>query len=466
MGLALEGAGTAADSRAADGRAADGRAADSGAGDGRAGAADDRPVTREEFDRVLKELDSLKKEGLSAGAGARAGAVDDARDRKGAVTSDRLPPGKGGVYDKPFLRGAGPRAYLGGYFDVEYRDAENADHEFRFHRFVPLIYADLHERVRFASEIEIEDGSDVGVEFATLDLLLVQPANFRGGVILDPLGKFNLIHDSPLNDLTDRPLVNQFVIPTTLREIGVGLFGTVTPDSFSWEVKYEAYLTSGFKGLSDDMALDPAISRGSGLRGARPHEDALGTRSFGDNNNELAGVGRLSVSPVLGSELGVSAHHGTYDEAGRNDLTIAAVDGLYTLRQFEVGDLPVGPIEILAEGAYASIERNSFARSEGVPDDMWGYYAQINYHFLPEYFLPRGARLTTSIFPDSTFTLVGRWDYVDLDGSRRERITVGLNFRPIESTVFKLDYQFNHGAGKAPASADDDAFLISLASYF
>ena len=69
MGLVLEGAGTAADSRAADGRAADGRAADSGAGDGRAGAADGRPVTREEFDRVLKELDSLIRKESSPDAG-------------------------------------------------------------------------------------------------------------------------------------------------------------------------------------------------------------------------------------------------------------------------------------------------------------------------------------------------------------------------------------------------------------
>ena len=125
----------------------------------------------------------------------------------------------GGISGRPALHGLANRTYVGGYFDVEFRNAQGQDHEFRFHRFVPFFYADLHERIRFAAEVEIEDGSDVAIEFAYLDLLISDEVNFRGGVILDPLGWFNLYHDSPINNFTDRPLVNQFVIPTTLREI-------------------------------------------------------------------------------------------------------------------------------------------------------------------------------------------------------------------------------------------------------
>ena len=51
-------------------------------------------------------------------------------------------------------------------------------------------------------------------------------------------------------------------------------------------------------------------------------------------------------------------------------------------------------------------------------------------------------------------------------GGRQRRTTVGLNYRPIEATVFKFDYQFNRGSGPAPATADDNAFLFSIASYF
>jgi hypothetical protein len=251
------------------------------------------------------------------------------------------------------------------------------------------------------------------------------------------------------------------VIPTTLREVGAGFFGSLTQPEDPWEVKYEAYLASGFKGL--DNGGMATITSTSGLRRARPHGDALGTREFSDINNQFAAVGRLSVSPFIGSEFGASAHSGAYDERGDNLLTTTAVDGLVTVPQFEIGQFPVGPIEILGEGAYAFVERDRFARASGVADDLWGYYAQVNYHFMPPWLV---ANLPLLFSQQSTFTLVGRWGHVDLDGNRRRRVTVGLNFRPVESTVIKLDYQFNQGTGSAPESADDDAFLVSIASYF
>ncbi|MBI4600861.1 MAG: hypothetical protein HY721_02770 [Planctomycetes bacterium] len=420
-----------------------------------AAAEDERPVTREEFEKLQRELEGMKRQGLAAGASEAPGAA-------------AAPGGFGALYEtRPALNAVIPRTYIGGYFDVELMDAENARHDFRFHRFVPFFAADIHERVKFASELEIEDGGEeVLVEFAYVDLVLFREASVRGGVLLDPLGRFNLLHDSPINDLTDRPLVDQFVIPTTFREVGAGLFGTLTREDWEWEVKYEAYVTSGFKGLSDDPGAGAQITRSSGVRGARATSTAFGTRSFGDNNNSFAGVGRVSVSPFLGTEVGASAHHGAYDEDGDNDLTIAAVDALYTPPPVKAGDAYFGRFEVLGEGAYAFVERNGFAKAQGVADDLWGYYGQVNYHFLPEYFLPEGTKLTTALFPQSTFTLVGRWDQVDLDGNRRQRWTVGLNFRPVESTVVKLDYQFNRGTGKASDSADDDALLVSLASYF
>lgn len=419
---------------------------------------DEAPVTRAEYDRVLEELGQLR---LEFDAAKQGGQVNGDSGSSIEAEQSRLGGYRGGLYDKPFLGPGVRRAYLGGYFDVEYRDPENARHEFRFHRLIPFIYADVHERIRFATEIEIEDGSDVAVEFAFLDFLVFSQANFRGGVILDPLGKFNLIHDSPINDLTDRPLVSRFVTPTTLREVGVGLFGTLTPPDSGWEVAYEAYLVSGFKGLDRDGNV--TITSASGIRGARPHSTALGTSRFDDNNNKFAGVGRLSVSPFLGSEFGISGHSGAYDERGNNNLTTGALDGIVTIPEFRVSEVPVGPIEVIGEGAINFVERDSFARASGVADDMWGYYLQSNYHFMPDWLIRNAGAI---FFPGSTFTAVYRWDQIDLDGNKQRRSTVGMNYRPIESMVFKCDYQFNQGKGSAPDSSDNDAVVLSLTSYF
>ena len=78
----------------------------------------------------------------------------------------------------------------------------------------------------------------------------------------------------------------------------------------------------------------------------------------------------------------------------------------------------------------------------------------------------KNENLGAIFMPGSVLTFVTRFGAVDLDGARRRRLTLGLNFRPIESAAFKLDYQFNRGTGAAPRSAEDDAFLVSITSYF
>ena len=83
--------------------------------------------------------------------------------------------------------------------------------------------------------------NEVSLEFAHIDYLVNEPFNIRAGILLLPLGKFNLLHDSPLNDLTDRPLVSQFVIPSTMSETGAGFYGTFYPGRTS-KLDYEFYV--------------------------------------------------------------------------------------------------------------------------------------------------------------------------------------------------------------------------------
>ena len=97
---------------------------------------------------------------------------------------------------------------------------------------------------------------------------------------------------------------------------------------------------------------------------------------------------------------------------------------------------------------------------------MDGYYVQGNYHFLPR-FLRRWA---PSYFTEaSTFTAVVRWDQINTNSefsdTKRERLTFGLNFRPVEDTVFKVDYQFNFEDGKKNFIRND-GLVLSVATYF
>ena len=167
----------------------------------------------EELERIIKSGEGPSSDGLGASLPDRA-----AQSKRDA----------GEVYSKSFLERFGRNVYVGGYVDFEYVRTEGADSDsFDQHRFVPFIYADVSDHIKIATELEIEHGSEVGVEFAHVDYLAADWLNFRGGIILDPLGHFNLVHDAPYQDLTLRPLVNTVIIPAVLREPGFGIFGTI-----------------------------------------------------------------------------------------------------------------------------------------------------------------------------------------------------------------------------------------------
>lgn len=378
------------------------------------------------------------------------------------LTEKKLAPTFGGVYTKPFLRRFGRNTYLGGYMDFEYRATENeADPQgFTQKRFIPFIYSDVSDRVKLAAEIEFEFGGvgggrngEVILEFATMDFLLTDWINWRGGYVLTPLGKLNLVHDSPLQDLTDRPLVNQLIIPTTLTDLGMGFFGTLYPSELS-KLDYEIYVTNGvFRGLDADG--EARIGEVNGLRNTRGG-------FANDNYNESPGVvGRVAFSPFIGLEFGGSAYTSRYDENNENQLTIPALDFTYQR----------GPFEFLGEGAYAFIDTNQFAEDAGITDDMWGYYLEARYHFMPSVLRNWSPKIFTE---NSTFTGVLRWDQVQTAGRDddfervhwlRNRITPGLNYRYTEDTVFKLDYQINMEEKDMP-DISNNAFLFSVTTYF
>lgn len=301
----------------------------------------------------------------------------------------------------------------------------------------------------------------------------------RGGIILIPLGKFNLLHDGPLNDLTDRPLVSQLVIPTTMSETGAGLYGTFYPGR-TGKLDYEVYVTTGPCGYQNTG--EPRVTEFDGTKNSRQRkclsDDGL------DINNGKAVSGRLAFSPMLGIEVAGSGYYGNQSPSSYNPLSIFAID--WTLQK--------GPFEFIGEAAWAYARNNTRAipgnTFNGIspgslltgigtlnplgtpPERMQGFYIQGNYHFMPSFL----AKLSPKRFGEgSTFTAVVRYDRVNLNLDNKaenagelEQISFGLNYRPVEDAVLKMSYQylpksFNPNDGQR---IHDSAFVISAATYF
>ena len=386
---------------------------------------------------AAQQPDSTRRDTTRRGADSAAG------------RSTERPFVRGGVYDKPHQVRLFGRTTIGGYAEAHARyervDGLQDEAGFEAKRFNLFASARVSDFVRFAAELEFEDGaSEILLEFAAIDLRIHPALTLRGGMLLSPLGKFNLSHDSPLNEFTDRPLVATELLGVALSEPGFGALGQFGIGR-TGRLTYELYATNGFH---DGLII--ASEDGTRI--------PLGRRNFEDNNGSPAFVGRLAWSPKVGYELGVSAHHGAYNtfmlEGARLDrrrnLTISVVDAEAT----------VLGVVLNAEAAQAALD---------VPEGLRGIYASRQRGLYVEGVrdLARGFVPT---MPQSALAVKARFDYVDFNsdmiGTSIAQLTVGLNFRPTQDSVLKLDFVRGRGRDEFNTLGEHAFVLVSLATYF
>jgi len=356
---------------------------------------------------------------------------------------------RGGTFDKPYLANLMGRTAIGGYAEAHARwvqvDGLTDEATFEAKRFNLFASSRVSDFVRIAAELEFEDGAqEIVLEYAAIDLLLHPRFTVRAGMILSPLGRFNLAHDSPKNEFTDRPLVSTDLLGATLSEPGFGALGLI-PLPFDGRMTFEGYLTNGF-----NDGLITASEAGTRI--------AFGRRNLEDNNGSPAVVGRVAFSQGLDHEIGFSMHHGAYnvfDVEGtpidqRRNLTISAIDA----------ESRILGVRLSGEAALASID---------IPPGLDGIYANRQNGFYVEAVRPflHGWLRT---MPRSELAAKLRWDFVDYDARRRgqtaAQLTAGLNFRPTAESVLKLDYVRGRGRDEFNNLAHFAFVLFSIATYF
>jgi len=372
------------------------------------------------------------------------------------------------------LSGAGnllrtDRVTLGGYGDFQFRTPalnERADgggtSTFQSTRFVLGLAAVLSQKqnITFNSEIEYELGtSEIDVEQAFVSWRSRPEFDFRAGIIVPPIGRFNTYHDSNLNIATLRPLINQFIVPTAYRDAGVGARGVFRLPN-QWRLFYEADVVNGFQAFNADGEATP-FSRLLGQSSAAEP----GMIAFQASRNSKAVAGRVGISPLLGLEFGVSTYAGTFtnQDDPKKSATIVFFDASYQrgpfvlngeygrsnivgagiLRQSPAPPVvnPNDPLTIAALGDYV-------AQTSPGQD---GFYVETGYKFFSGPFKNREKFDEGSYFMPILRVESVRRDRTLSDFYLNEsRATVGLNMAPSSNIIFKLNYVFNHTFGKVP----------------
>lgn len=366
------------------------------------------------------------------------------------------------VFSRPSLSFEKVPVALGGYLEANtmHRIEEGITDglSFQARRLTIFMAASISERIKFLTEIEFEDGGkEIAIEFAALDVAFHPMFNFRGGIVMNPIGAFNENHDGPKWEFVERPDVAVNMLAATQSNAGFGVYGKTY--SGNWIFGYEAYLTNGFNSKiisnEEDKTYLPAYKDGDNLF----EENFSGKAMFS---------GKLAIKNRKIGELGLSYMGGAYNKFEEDGLSVEdkarvnvfAIDWNTTIQTTNT--------YIVGEAAFVKVE---------TPESYTPQYGNKQHGFFIDVVQ---AVYKNKIFEweDATFNLAARFDYVDWNvgkfketdtniGDQLLAVTPGISFRPTPKTVFRINYRyqwqkdiFNNPAERAAT------WYMGFSSYF
>ena len=338
------------------------------------------------------------------------------------------------------------RLLIGGYGEVHYNQAFSNEVRYNgkldVHRLVLLFGYRFSRRLQFISEIEYEHVNEVFVEQAFLQYKVNSFLNIRGGLLLVPMGIVNEYHEPTAFNGVERPLIDKYIVPTTWREIGMGVTGNIFPAS----LRYEAYIINGLNSFDNGKILN-----GRGLRTGR-QKGALSQLSF------LNFSARVSYYGIRGLNVGLSGYFGKTQSS--------LFDGLIKSEPLAVAQADSSVVGVMMWGAdvrysmkgwqlrgqlyytqlYNTLQYNYFDTGGGLPGDlgrsMAGFYLEAGYNVF-RLFDELKSELVPFLRYSAFNTQYSVTQGISQDPAYQKRvITAGLTWKLTRGVVLKTDLQF------------------------
>lgn len=374
------------------------------------------------------------------------------------------------IYTRPFLRSSKLPVSLGGYVESNWQhlstDGVSQGHQFQFRRMSLFVASTVSKRIKFLSEIEFENNpseleeggkSEIEIEYAALDMEFNHLLNFRGGMILNPIGAFNQNHDGPKWEFTDRPIAMTQMLAATWSNVGFGLFGKQY--SNNWMFGYEFYLTGGFNNSIIDNDRNKTF-----LPEAAESDSRFSTIDSG----EPLVTGKIALKNNKIGELGLSYMGHTYNKFEQDGLIIDSKRRLDVCAVDFNTNLPLLNTFITSEFAWVFVQvPNNYTQQFG--NRQQGGFVDVVQPILKK-------RMFN--WENAVLNLACRFEYVDWNvGKFRETgtnisedlwsIVPALSFRPTPQSVLRLNYRFQREKdilGNPPSRTGGFSFGVS--AYF
>jgi hypothetical protein len=204
---------------------------------------------------------------------------------------------------------------VGGYATTSYDREDDSSPRLAIDNLSLFLWWEGEGRWKFFSELEYEDflftrerPSDqpgyLSLERAYLDYALSDDTEIRAGKFLTPIGRWNLIHATPLVWTTSRPLVTSLAFPTNM----TGLMVNGNLPDIGNGVQYSVYGASG-----DDLRPNPMVD---------PFTSAFGTH--------------VTWTIVPGAQLGFSYADFEQEKSRPERKQLAGVDFFWSRNRYEI----------------------------------------------------------------------------------------------------------------------------------
>lgn len=331
---------------------------------------------------------------------------------------------------------------IGGYGEIYYNQPFGNDvrknGKLDVQRLVLMFGYKFNSRASFIAEIEYEHVKEVYVEQAFLQYKITDNLNFRGGLLLTPMGIINEYHEPTTFNGVTRPLADKYIAPTTWREIGAGFMGYL----HDYSIKYQLYVVNGFNGFDGD----PKLRGKDGFRKGRQK----GAESFMSSPNF---TGKVEFYGIPGLNVGLSGYFGNtqsslYDgldediaedkaaaDSSRVNISMIGVDARYNLKG----------LQLKGQLYYTSLsntkEYNEFTDRD-LGKSMMAYYVEAGYNVLRH--CPKAK---TELIPFIRYSNYNTHKSVEAGMEKNlaydnKVITTGLSWKVAKNAVLKTDVQF------------------------
>jgi hypothetical protein len=364
-----------------------------------------------------------------------------------------LSPSASKVYHIPrglSVGGYGEITYLNQRAENESGDGTSSDPTSEVLRNILYVGYKFNDKWLVNMELEIEHVSQVYTEFMYLDYLHSQELNFRGGLLLHPIGFLNELHEPTVFQGVLRPQVESVIIPTTWRELGVGIFGN------SGKSSYKVYAMNGMN--AEGFTL--GSNRGGRKRGGHYSSGATATEPNSKEDNQRTSTGALvfrydyqvSNNLTLGTSGLIGGASGDTEDLDQRMLTL---QGEYVKKAHKIRFLMV-------ENRFSNADEWNDQTDDAnnrVNNAQQGGYLEYNYSISQK----SGGRIVPFIRHEMINLQADRADgNADDEKLERTHTTVGVSYFPHEQVVLKADYTMNTNE----AELGRDVFALGMGYNF